>query len=187
MAQLGLLFTKYRDKIPSWLWLPIILLGIALVICIPIGFIYVISHFEGVASIIFLIAGWFVFGSFAKSAKRSSFVLAGAVCFFALMGMAIDQPGNRLYNYPLNLSCPEGSSYSRSVITRHPLPERTDFVQNFQCYDAKGRAVHTIPIWMLLLTRFCEYIALAYLLLGIRTLIYRIRKPAGGDYETPAP
>ncbi len=168
-------FNRYRDRIPSWLWLIFILLGILLVIALPIAFVYVISHFEGVASALFLIAGWITFGSFAKTKKRNSLVLGGAVLFFALMGMSIDQPGNYIYNRPLALSCPAGTTYGRTVSTRHPLPERTDFVQDFRCYNEKGNPVYTIPMGIVLLVRFGEYILLAYLLLGIRTLILKLR------------
>jgi len=185
MINIMLLFNKYKDRIPSWLWIPIFLIGIALVIGIPIAFVYVISHFEGIASIIFLVIGWFIFGAFAKSKKRSPLILGGAVCFFALMGMSIDQTGNAIYNYPLALSCPEGTTYNRSIITLHPLPGRTDFFQNFQCFDSQGKAAIQIPIWKVLLTRFCEYILIAYLLLGIRIVIYRIWKPAVTDTGMP--
>jgi len=176
-------FNKYKDKIPSWLWLILILLGVLLVIAIPAGFIYLISHFEGIASIIFLMIGWYVFGNFAKSEKRNSFILAGAIGFFALMGMAIDQPGNIIYNQPLALTCPAGTTYSRSVFTRNPLPERTEFVQKFQCFDKNGKSAYTIPVGIVLLTRLGEYILLGYLLLGIRIIIFKLKKKFGKNSD----
>ncbi|HOW82058.1 MAG TPA: hypothetical protein PK573_05815 [Spirochaetota bacterium] len=169
------LYSRYKDRMPSWLWLLMMLFGICLVICVPIAFIYIISHFEGVASAIFLVIGWFVFGSFAKQEKRSPLVLGGAVLFFALMGMAIDQTGNIVYNQPLALLCPEGTTYARSVATYNPLPGRTDFVQNFQCIDTGGKPPFAIPMGLVILTRFAEYIFIAYLLLGIRLLLKKIR------------
>lgn len=168
---------------PSWLWLIFILAGIMLIIAIPIAFIYVLSHFEGIASIIFLVIGWFVFGAFAKSQKKNTLIMGGAVCFFALMGMAIDQTGNIIYNQPMALSCPEGTTYSRSVSTLHPLPGRTDFVQNFQCFDAEGKTAYTIPVGLVLLTRFGEYVLIAYLLYGIRIIIIRLRNIGGKGSE----
>jgi hypothetical protein len=170
------LYFKYRDRLPSWLWMLIMLCGILLVIVVPIGIIYVLSHFEGVASVIFLVLGWFVFGNFAKQEKRNPMVIGGAVLFFALMGMSIDQTGNIIYNQPMALSCPEGTIYNRSVTVLHPLPGRTDFFQNFQCLDEKGKTAYGIPIYMVLLTRFIEYILIAYLLLGIRIFINKIWK-----------
>jgi len=150
-----------------------------LVIAIPIAFIYLISHFEGIASIIFLVIGWYVFGTFAKSEKRNSLVLGGAIGFFALMGMAIDQPGNFIYNQPLALTCPAGTYYNRSVSTLNPLPGRTDFVQKFQCFDKEGKSAYSIPMGIILLTRLGEYILLGYFLLGVRIIIFKLKKKYG--------
>jgi hypothetical protein len=168
-------YNKYKDRMPSWLWLLMILFGLCLVIAIPIAFIYVISHFEGVASIIFILIGWLVFGEFAKKDKRNQLMLGGVILFFALMGMAIDQTGNIIYNQPLALFCPDGTTYARSVATYHPLPGRTDFVQNFLCQGAEGKSPYVIPIVMVIGIRFVEYIFVAYLLLCIRLVIKKIK------------
>lgn len=173
------LFHKYKNSIPSWLWVFILLFGILLVIAIPIVFIYVLSHYEGVASIIFLVIGWFVFGAFAKSEKKNSLILGGAIGFFALMGMAIDQTGNRVYNQPLAFSCPAGTTFGRTVSTLHLLPGQTDFIQNYECFNEKGESVYTISIGMVLLTRLVEYILIGYLLLGLRKLIFKIKGLSG--------
>ena len=101
------LYYRYKDRIPSGLWLLIMLLGLVLVIAIPLVFIYVISHFEGISSIIFLVIGWFTFGTFARQDKRNPLIMGGAILFYALMGMAIDQPGNIIYNQPFALVCPK--------------------------------------------------------------------------------
>ncbi len=91
------------------------------------------------------------------------------------MGMAIDQTGNIIYNQPLALFCPDGTTYSRSVATYHPLPGRTDFVQNFQCLAAEGKSPYDIPIGIVIGIRFMEYVFIAYFLLGIRFVIKKIK------------
>lgn len=168
-------YSRYKDRIPSGLWLLILLCGILLIIAIPIAFIYLISHVEGVASIIFLVIGWLTFGRFAMQDKRKPLILAGAVLFYALMGMALDQPGNILYNQPLAFDCPAGTTFNRGILTLNPLPGRTDFVQNYQCMDGAGKPVHTISMGLVIITRFIEYIIIAYLLLGIRLVIKKIK------------
>ncbi|HNR87338.1 MAG TPA: hypothetical protein PKM65_03265 [Spirochaetota bacterium] len=180
-------FSSIKERLPAWSW-AFILLGIMmLVIIIPIALIYVISHFEGVASLIFLVIGWSIFGRIARSVKPSPLIMGGVVAFYALMGMAIDQMGNRIYNIPIGLTCPAGTTFHRNVVTIHPLPGRTDFVQNFECFDAAGKAVHRIAIPVILAVRLGEYVLIAHLLLGIRKLMLAISESRRRSHSGATP
>ncbi len=168
------MFRNIRDRVSSWLWAIIILAAIVLAVGIPIALVYGLSHIEGLASVIFLVIGWFVFGIFAKGYVKSTLALGSVVGFFALMGMAIDQAGNYLFNLPIGMNCPEGSTFARSVVALHPYPGRTVFEQAFRCYDGAGKAVKTFADPVVFGVRFAEYFALAYMILGMRKLLFRI-------------
>jgi hypothetical protein len=164
-------FFKITEKLPSWSWVLVGFGGIALVIGGFIGLIWAFSHIEGFASIIFLVIGYFAFGAAARSVgKRKNIILAGAIIFYSLMGAAIDQTGNFVYNMPVNLMCPESTSLERNVQTLHPLPGRTDFIQDFTCYDGNQKPVYRVENYKIALLRLGEYIVLGYILYGFRKL-----------------
>ena len=165
------LFINMTKRLPSWCWILIGFGGIALVIGGFIGLVWAFSHIEGFAGIIFLAIGYFVFGAAARSAgKRKNIILAGAIIFYSLMGAAIDQTGNFVYNMPVNLMCPEGASLERNVQTLHPLPGRTDFIQDFTCYDGNRKPVYRVENYKIALLRLAEYIVLGYVIYGFRKL-----------------
>ena len=92
------------------------------------------------------------------------------------MGVAIDQPGNVVYNKPIEMIfCPQNSGLDRGVYVRHPLPERTDWVQMFDCVNDSGEVVYSINTFQIIGVRFVEYIIIAYLLLGVVKAILLIR------------
>ncbi len=142
-----------------------------------------IATIEGVASILMLIAGYLAFRFtapwdstevFSNKSGMSSFLVAIGVGFYALMGMAIDQPGNFLYNKPLEiLFCPAGSQLVRDTITLNPLPGRTDILQDFPCVtkfvtaEEDVRVVKRIGMFEVIGTRFIEYLVLGYFLLWL--------------------
>jgi hypothetical protein len=164
-------------KLPSWAWVFIGMGAIALLLLIIIGSFYSLAHFEGVASILFLIAGGLVFRVFSGTAPSNNTALrAILIGFFALMGATIDQTGNYLYNKPVEIwMCPDSTSLQRSTVTSHPLPGRTDMTQNFTCYkeDVPVEMLDMLPI---LGIRFLEYMLLAYLLIGLRWLVWRYKR-----------
>ncbi|AOP32983.1 hypothetical protein A0128_03325 [Leptospira tipperaryensis] len=149
-------------------WIFIILLGLAAIILTPILLISALSKIEGFASILLFIGGFFG----AKSAARSQFgppAKAIFIVFFSLMGVAIDQPGNYVYNYPFRFVCAEGTSTERSVQVSHPLPGRTDMTQVFSCVDINGKEKSKISLPQVLGIRFLEYILIAGFLLSFHS------------------
>ncbi len=156
--------------LPSLVWIILMALGlIAFIGSIITGF-FLIATVEGVASIIFLIIGWFAFIPLASEKVPSIFV-AGAVGFYALMGMAVDQPGNIIFNYPFKYLCSANSTMNRDTVTLHPLPGRTDIIQDFRCFDAKGNTVKRISPFEMIAVRFVEYLVIAYVFIGIHKIL----------------
>lgn len=166
-----------KDRIPSFVWVLIMVGGIILLIGSIIGLFFLLANVEGVASVIFLVLGILGAGFFSKSPPvKNSFGIAIFVGFFALMGASVDQPGNYLYNKPLEIFfCPEGTSLNRSVDVLHPVPGRTDIIQDFTCYNKSNEPVKRIDMFAIIGVRFFEYVLIAYLLIFLRNLIWRFR------------
>ncbi|MEP7103325.1 MAG: hypothetical protein ABI721_01275 [Candidatus Dojkabacteria bacterium] len=165
------------SNLPSIAWVILLPLGIFALIGGIIFLFFIISSVEGAASVIILIAGIFVIrGSDSINVKgvkekSSGFMVGVGIVFFALMGMAIDQPGNFIYNKPIEvLFCPAGTYLSRDQIVSHPLPERTDITQDFDCVDSTGNAATSIDMWNVILVRFVEYVIIGYILIGLNKL-----------------
>ncbi len=92
----------WHSRVPGLLWIPLILLGVAAVVVVPAAFIWGISHIEGLATVIVVAGGVAAFTvPTARGTAWRGLMAAGAIVFFALMGMAIDQPGNPVLNKPL--------------------------------------------------------------------------------------
>jgi hypothetical protein len=163
-------------RLPSWAWIFIGLAAIAVFILLIIGSFYSLTHWEGFASVIFLVIGVLVFRVFSGTPPgRHKIVRAIMVGFFALMGATVDQTGNPVYNKPVELClCPGGSELTRSTITSHPLPGRTNMTQDFKCIR-DGELVKRIDMLPVMGIRFLEYMLLAYLLIGLRWLVWRMK------------
>ncbi len=158
---------SFLSKIPSIAWIITVLATLAAGIGIIIGTFLGIATIEGFASMILLVAGYFYFRGLSSPVgeQTGSFVLAISIIFFALMGMSIDQPGNFLYNKPLEMVfCPPQTVLLRGVDTYHLLPGRTDIVQNFACYDLAGENKKELGIFEIIITRFVEYVVIGYIL-----------------------
>lgn len=168
--------SKTLSNLPSFVWIFIIPLALIIFVGSIISLFVAIATIEGFASIIFIILGLlYIRGSTTDivmnsklKEKSSGFFLALGLCFFALMGVAIDQPGNYFYNKPLEIFfCPEDTKLNRDEIISNPLPGRTDITQNFVCFDTDGNEAKTNGIGEVLLVRFVEYIILGYIIIGI--------------------
>lgn len=162
------------SMLPSWAWIFIGLAAIALFLAIIIGGFVALATIEGVASILLLAAGIICFGVFSgKPATWPAVMRAIGVGFFALMGATIDQTGNLIYNKPVEMCmCQKGAELQRRTITSHPLPGRTDMTQDFACVK-DGKIVETLNVFPIFGIRFLEYMLLAYLLLGVRWLLWK--------------
>lgn len=154
------------SQIPSIGWIIIFFGGIALLIGAVIGLFYGLAAIPGFASIIFLVIGFFVIRNTGSSLGNA--MLIG---FFALMGMAVDQPGNPIYSEPIGIwQCPDGTELNRGINVTHPLPERTDITQEFTCLDESGTLVKRIGMGYVILVRLIEYLVLGYVLMGFNNL-----------------
>lgn len=154
-------------KAPSWVWVFLFPLGIIAFVASIITLFYLLANVEGFASIIFIVVG-FGLGS-ALATKMPGIVAGGAICFYALMGMAVDQPGNYFFNKPIEwFGCPPQTTLNRTVDVTHPLPGRTDMTQNFQCFDSQGKLAGRASMTKVIGIRFLEYVAIAYLFMGLK-------------------
>lgn len=158
------------SRLPSFVWIIIFIAGIAVLIGGIIGFFIGMSTIEGFASALMLIAGYFFMRSTGNGLANGMII-----AFYALMGMAIDQPGNVIFNYPIEVwECPADSSLSRTEVVSNPLPERTDITQDFSCVNEAGQRVKTVGIVPILVTRFAEYVMIAYLFMGFHGMRRRL-------------
>ncbi|MBX7059955.1 MAG: hypothetical protein K1X75_17975 [Leptospirales bacterium] len=179
-ANASLLTRTYAlvKRLPAPLIALLALASVALAIAVPILFVVAAGTIEGFMSAILLAAGVV---AFRVARVRSASLSGAALAFYALMGMALDQPGNWIYNKPFELLfCPEGSSLNRSIQVGHPLPERTDIQQQFVCYRGE-EAVDQISMIEFLGVRLAEYFLLGMLLLTGHQIYDRLRQqPVAG-------
>jgi hypothetical protein len=177
--------SSWYSRLPSFVWILVIVGGILALIGGVIGLFYGLSNIEGFASVLMLVVAWLVirFGSsITVTSTRPAFtgqqiVTGVGISFFALMGVAIDQPGNYLYNRPLEwLFCPSGTELHRGVDVTHPVPGQTNVTQDFTCVDnEKNEVADGIKIGEIIATRFVEYVLIGYALIGLSRLYTRIR------------
>jgi hypothetical protein len=177
---------SWLNRLPSFAWIILFVLGIAALIGGIILLFYALSNIEGFASVLMIVIAWLVIRFMTSdsigtdSAAGWRLALAGSITFFALMGMAVDQPGNYVYNRPIQwFLCPSGSELHRGIDVSHPTPGRTDITQDFTCVDPRENVVvDSPPMGGVIIIRFVEYVLLAYLLIGLNRLYKRIRRPA---------
>jgi hypothetical protein len=168
---------NFARQLPSIVWVFLLPLGVITFIGSIIFIFTTLATVEGVASLIFLALGLaYVRGAIKqpqsnKSTRGDAFATAISISFFALMGMAIDQPGNFIYNKPIEVvACPANTSLTREVIVSNPLPGRTDMTQDFTCVDAANKPIERVSMFTVIAVRFVEYVFLGYLLLGVAKL-----------------
>lgn len=167
---------SFFSKIPSIAWVIIIPAVIAGGLAIIIGTFFGLATIEGFASMLLLVAGFFCFRGLSSDngSPIDPFTLAISIVFFALMGMSIDQPGNFLYNKPLEMAfCPPQTVLLRGVDTYHLLPGRTDIVQNFVCYDLSGEQKKELGMFEIIIGRFAEYVLIGYILYFLNKFIQK--------------
>ena len=92
-------------------------------------------------------------------------MIAIGIVFFALMGMAIDQTGNFIYNKPIEIFyCSQDEYLNRGVDVTNPLPGRTDITQEFVCINKISGQKRYVDMGSVILVRFTEYIIIGYAL-----------------------
>ncbi len=174
---------KWYSRIPVLGWIGLGLIAIAAFLGVIIGGFWAVATVEGIASLIFLSVGIFLFGVFRKGVfTQNKIFRAIAIGFWALMGASIDQTGNYLYNYPVGMiECPRGTYISRSANVAHPHAGETMITQEFNCYNESGESEKTVNTFAMMGYRFLEYILLAYILIGCRQLVNYLRRTKSGS------
>jgi hypothetical protein len=175
--------SKWFEKVPSFVWILVIIAAIALFIGGMIGGFYVITHIEWVGSIFLLVCAWgcLRFGANSPEIKSDGALgkvgLAILITFFAMMGVGLDQPGNLIYNKPMEwIFCPADSELRRDVTRRAARGGGVSVEQNFTCTQTGGEQIsRKIGMWEMIFFRFFEYVLLGYVLLGLSRLYSRIR------------
>lgn len=167
----------FWKKIPSWAWVFIIAAGGVGMIGLFMGTFLVITTLEGAASLVILAAGLYGFGiiPLRKPVKPDALTRGVGLAFFTFMGATIDQPGNVIYNQPVEMCfCEKGTSLKRVSDVSHPIAGTTRVTQNFTCYDATGNPTKQINMFAILGMRFIEYLFLAYFLIALRRLLWKL-------------
>ncbi len=162
--------SNWTEKIPSFLWIPIIVGAVALFIGGMLAVFYGFGYVEGFGSLIILVLGWLAFrvGNNSDDLEVGSFGVALGITFFALMGMALDQTGNFIYNKPMEwIFCPENSELTRETIQRGARGGGVTLSQNFACVASGGEVTRKITMFEHYAFRFIEYVVLGYILLGL--------------------
>jgi hypothetical protein len=177
--------SSFFNRLPSFVWIILFVLGIAALIGGIIVLFYALSNIEGFASVLMLVVAWGVirFGSsdtvssVTTALPGQGLVTAVGITFFALMGLAIDQTGNYVYNRPIEwFFCPSNTELHRGIDVSHPTPGRTDVTQDFTCVDPRENVVMDRPgIGEVMGTRFVEYVLIGYGLIALNRLYIRIR------------
>lgn len=167
---------SFFSKLPSIAWVILIPLMIAAFIGAIMGGFWLIASVEGVASVLLLVIAFFVIRA-GGNEKTDSFTVAIGIAFFALMGMSVDQPGNFIYNKPIEMIvCQAGSHFNRNIEVSNPLPGTTYIIQNFDCYDDSGAKTSQTSMWAIIIGRFIEYVLIGYALIYLNKAIYRFSK-----------
>ncbi|MCD9188328.1 MAG: hypothetical protein LUM44_18065 [Pyrinomonadaceae bacterium] len=163
------MFERMLDKIPEWIQVGGVIL---LVILVPAVFIYFTTEYEGIASILFLIAG----AAFYKTSQRKLVVedyrfAVGFIILFAFLGLIFDGAGNFLYNKPIENLCPPQNELARDVKYVENYDGEDSILHQFSCFSsAENKIVYEIPRWKTLGIRFLEYIFLG----AVFVVFYRV-------------
>jgi hypothetical protein len=180
--------------VPSFVWVILIVLGVIVFIALINGAFFGFTQIEGLGSILLLLGGWFGirtlthrYNAMNKPKRRvddaqklaNNIAVALGILTFASLGFAFDQPGNALYNLPIQWAfCPAGTQITREADISNPRPGTTVIVQEFACVDEAVEVVQEVPIWGAMLIRFIEYLLLGYLLMWLSGIYTRWR---GGE------
>jgi hypothetical protein len=161
---------KKFPELPSFVWIILIVGGVAAFIIGIIAFFVGLGTIEGFGSLVILVITLVIIviskpNPYTKSEKSSAFMKGVSVAFLALMAAAIDQTGNIVYNKPIEIIyCDQGTYLTRDSDVSNPLPGRTDITQDFKCIDnASGKTVKVIDPLLIFFIRFFEYVLYVYI------------------------
>lgn len=164
-------------KLPSFVWVLIILAGVAALIGLLWGGFRAVTTVQWVGSVIALVVGWFLLRADTSEAGISDgFVKALVILIFVGIGLALDQPGNPVYNKPIEWAyCPAGSGLVHEVETGAARGGGVRVNQKFWCRDASGGIARPIGMFEFLFIRAAEYVVIGYVLTGLGRLWRRFR------------
>jgi hypothetical protein len=175
---------KQTRSLPSFVWIIIFIVGIVALIGGFIGGFVLLSTVEGVGSVVILVVAWVLMRATSTDKLEQppaktpidNFMLAFAIFFFAMMGVAIDQTGNYLYNRPLQwFFCPAGTELVRDVDVTNPRAGETRISQDFACRNERGRIVAEIGMFPVIGVRFVEYVLIGYVLVFVNRIYSHVR------------
>jgi hypothetical protein len=171
---------KRTEKIPSVLWIPIIVGAVAIFIGAALALFYGLGYVEGFGSLLILVLGWFGFriANNSDDLKASGLSIAVGITFFALMGMALDQTGNFIYNRPMEwIFCPEASELGRETVKGSARGGGITLSQAFACVSEDGSTVvRKISDFEHFSFRFVQYVVLGYILLYLSRAYGKIKR-----------
>ncbi len=166
-------------KLPSLVWIIIIVAAVAAGIGLLYGGFVALTHIQWLGSAIALVIGFFWFRMDTSELGSSEpFVKAMLIVIFAAVGSAIDQPGNPVYNKPMEwIYCPSGSELVHEVERGPARGGGIRVSQRFTCVDpVDGSVERQIGMMEFFGVRFGEYVLIGYSILGVLRLIRRFRK-----------
>ena len=140
---------------------------------------YGIGYVEGFGSLILLVLGWIGVrvGNNSDNLDAGGVGVAVGIIFFALMGLALDQTGNFIYNQPMEwIFCPANTELMRETVRSGARGGGITLTQNFTCVDSIGDIVRKISMFEHLAFRFIEYVVLGYILLYLNRFYAKIKK-----------
>jgi len=177
------------DFVPPIVWPLLLVVGVGAAIVGIVVFIWGLATVEGFGSALMLIGGgYFLFYNatrpnrekiknddvMSKSRNGPGLYNAFMVVFFALVGALVDQPGNVIYNEPVEwILCPAGSTLHRDIdVVQY---SKTSINQDFTCVK-DGQVVREI-FWLVASgVRFVEYIFIGYAVIYLSRIYAFLRR-----------
>lgn len=154
--------------------------GIIFIIILPAVVLYSFAHFEGVASILFLIVGFALlketFRNLILESPRNALIF---VLVFTVAGTLFDGAGNFIYNKPVAAMCPAETELTREVVIVEGLSHEDNdaYAQIFSCFSYReNKVVEVLSKWKILGIRFLEYLAISLFFAGIYWLSSKVGK-----------
>lgn len=155
--------------------------GIMFIIILPAIVLYSFAHFEGVASILFLIVGFALlketFRNLILESPRNALIF---VLVFTVTGTLFDGAGNLIYNKPVESLCPAETELVREVVIVEGLSHEDNdaYAQIFSCFSVgENKTVEVVSKWKILGIRFLEYLAISLFFTGIYWVFAKFRQP----------
>lgn len=168
------MINRILDKIPESVQIGGTIL---LLFIVPALLFYFTAHYEGVASIIFLLAGIAFYKTNQKNLLFEHFgFTVGFIILFAFLGMVFDGAGNFIYNKPIENLCPAENELVRDVKYVENYDGEDSILHQFSCFSmTENNVIYEIPRWKSLGIRFLEYVFLGVFFVGFYWFMSKFR------------